>query len=72
MQAQAAVVGLGEMGRRIATNLARSLQEQGHPPLLVWNRSSDKFDEFKEYAKSKGVNEDAYNICPKLDDLVKR
>lgn len=60
------------MGRRIATNLARTLQEQGHPPLLVWNRSSDKFDEFKAYAKEKGVEESAYKICTKLDELVKR
>lgn len=72
MQAQTAVVGLGEMGRRIATNLARALQEQGHPPLLVWNRSADKFDEFQAYAKEKGVEESAYNICPKLEDVVKR
>lgn len=72
MQAQTAVVGLGEMGRRIATNLARAMQEQGRPPLLVWNRSSDKYSEFEAYAKEKGVDPSAYNICTKLEDLVKR
>lgn len=42
-QHQIGFVGLGNMGYLMARNLANhNAQAQGSPPLLVWNRSSEK------------------------------
>jgi 3-hydroxyisobutyrate dehydrogenase-like beta-hydroxyacid dehydrogenase len=42
-QLQIGFVGLGNMGYLMARNLANhNAQMQGSPPLLVWNRSSEK------------------------------
>ena len=41
-QLQIAFVGLGNMGYLMARNLANHNAQSGSPPLLVWNRSSEK------------------------------
>jgi glutamyl-tRNA reductase len=70
-QVRYAFVGLGEMGRRMATNLARWLKENGHAPLIVYNRSAEGTAKFKTWASEKGVHEDAYIIVDDLAEVVK-
>lgn len=40
-----AFVGLGAMGRGMAANLHRGLEQLGCPPLTVWNRSPEKAEQ---------------------------
>ncbi|KAL7417916.1 6-phosphogluconate dehydrogenase [Mrakia frigida] len=39
-------VGLGNMGSKMAFNMAASLQSKGRSPLIVWNRSQGRIDDF--------------------------
>jgi len=71
MQAHYAFVGLGEMGKRMATNLARWLKEKEHQPLIVYNRTPDGIAKFKQWAAGKGVHEDAYIVMENLEEVVK-
>ncbi|GFZ43010.1 hypothetical protein JCM24511_00728 [Saitozyma sp. JCM 24511] len=68
---QLAFVGLGAMGKRMATNLARNIQEKGGPPLIVYNRSETKLNEFKTYAAGKELNEGAYKVVYDLHEIGK-
>lgn len=43
-----AFVGLGNMGKFMALNLARYLTENNQPPLRVWNRTSSKSKDLVE------------------------
>lgn len=70
MQAQYAFVGLGEMGKRMATNLAKSLLKENHPPLIVYNRSSDGLDAFIKWAEEKGLPERAYRVMTDLKAIA--
>lgn len=60
------------MGRRMATNLARSGVDGGFAPLIVWNRSEDGVEEFKTWAKQHEVEEAAYEVSPDLAYVVKQ
>lgn len=70
-QNQCAFIGLGEMGRRMATNMAKAGAQGGYPPLIVWNRSQDNVDEFKTWAKEHGVEDSAYKAVDSIADVVK-
>ncbi|KAL7419915.1 hypothetical protein Q5752_005832 [Cryptotrichosporon argae] len=61
-----AFVGLGSMGKRMATNLAKRLAQNGQPPLMVYNRSADGVERFKDWAKARDVTEQQYTV---VDDL---
>lgn len=62
---QLAFVGLGEMGKRMATNLAKHLSETGQPPLIVYNRSSDRTEQFHAWAGERGVKEGEHYVVAK-------
>ncbi|OWZ62491.1 hypothetical protein AYX14_06795 [Cryptococcus neoformans] len=66
---QLAFVGLGEMGKRMATNLAKHLSENGQPPLLVYNRKEEGVTNFTEYAGKNGVTEDMYEVKTDLEEI---
>ncbi|BEJ01367.1 hypothetical protein CcaverHIS631_0600490 [Cutaneotrichosporon cavernicola] len=65
-----AFLGLGEMGKRMATNLARTLATHSAPPLRVWNRHADGVPAFKTWAADRGVHESAYMVIKDLKDIV--
>lgn len=54
------------MGKRMATNLAKSLAGSHHPPLIVYNRSEDGVDGFVDWANAKGLPEHSYHIMADL------
>ncbi|WVN84870.1 uncharacterized protein L203_100006 [Cryptococcus depauperatus CBS 7841] len=64
-----AFVGLGEMGKRMATNLAKHLHEKGQPPLIVYNRKDEGVSNFLTYAQSKGATEDMYRVENDLEKI---
>ncbi|KAL1410309.1 hypothetical protein Q8F55_004315 [Vanrija albida] len=70
-EAQYAFVGLGEMGKRMATNFARSLAGSSHPPLIVYNRGKEGLESFKKWAASKEVPESAYRVVTDLKEIGK-
>lgn len=45
-------VGLGNMGQKMALNLAKHLHETQQPPLKVWNRSQDRVEAFQKLAEN--------------------
>lgn len=66
------------MGTPMALNLAAQLHEDGQPPLLVWNRSSDRVDNFLKLCR-KGKNGDGKEIpvqvakvCVPLENQTRR
>lgn len=59
------------MGRRMATNLARSLHASACPPLQVWNRSSDGVTKFEKWASEREAHESSYVVVKDLADIVK-
>ncbi len=66
-----AFIGLGEMGKRMATNLARTLSEHACPPLLVWNRTPNGVEAFKAWAAERKVPEETYIVMSDLKEIVK-
>ncbi|KAI9632222.1 NAD binding domain of 6-phosphogluconate dehydrogenase-domain-containing protein [Dioszegia hungarica] len=66
---QLALIGLGAMGRRMATNLALDLQKKHMPPLIVSNRSDARIDDFKRWAKERGLSEDGYKVVKDLKEI---
>ncbi|TYJ53496.1 hypothetical protein B9479_005882 [Cryptococcus floricola] len=69
---QLAFVGLGEMGKRMATNLALHLSKEGQPPLIVYNRKEDGLAHFEEYAKEKELPDSAYVVKTELEEIGRR
>ncbi|GMK58475.1 hypothetical protein CspeluHIS016_0505070 [Cutaneotrichosporon spelunceum] len=65
-----AFLGLGEMGKRMATNLARKLAAQSAPPLRVWNHHADGVQAFKAWAADRGVPESAYIVMADIKQIV--
>ncbi|KAK1920922.1 6-phosphogluconate dehydrogenase [Papiliotrema laurentii] len=68
---QLAFVGLGAMGKRMATNLAKYLQENDAPPLLVYNRSESGVEAFKKYATEKEVDAETYKVVSDLQEIAR-
>ncbi|OCF34094.1 hypothetical protein I316_04041 [Kwoniella heveanensis BCC8398] len=66
---QIAFAGLGAMGKRMASNLAKHLASEGQPPLLVYNRKEDGVQKFLEYASAHEVPEDAYKVVSDLEEI---
>ncbi|WWD16895.1 hypothetical protein CI109_101327 [Kwoniella shandongensis] len=66
---QLAFVGLGAMGKRMASNLAKHLHSTGQPPLIVFNRKEEGVSKFLEYAASKDVPEDSYKVVNDLEEI---
>ncbi|CAK9779428.1 NAD(P)-binding protein [Cutaneotrichosporon oleaginosum] len=66
-----AFLGLGEMGKRMATNLARTLTTHNCPPLIVWNRNPDRVEAFKSWASEREVHDSTFVVMKDLKDIVK-
>ncbi|WVQ83419.1 hypothetical protein IAT38_005560 [Cryptococcus sp. DSM 104549] len=64
-----AFVGLGEMGKRMACNLAKHLAASGQPPLLVFNRKEEGVSKFLSYAKKENLSEDHYEVVSDLEEI---
>lgn len=68
---QMAWVGLGAMGKRMAVNLAKHLQEEGQPPLVVYNRGDERLNAFFAYAEKNGLDSSAYRVEKDLREIGK-
>ncbi|KAK8861212.1 hypothetical protein IAR55_002031 [Kwoniella newhampshirensis] len=66
---QLAFVGLGAMGKRMASNLAKHLAANGQPPLMVFNRKEEGVEKFLAYAAEKDVPEDSYKVVSDLEEI---
>ncbi|KAK6906995.1 hypothetical protein L486_04282 [Kwoniella mangroviensis CBS 10435] len=66
---QLAFVGLGEMGKRMASNLAKHLASEGQPPLMVYNRKEDGIQKFLKYATEHEVPESSYKVVTDLEEI---
>ncbi|KAJ9093071.1 hypothetical protein QFC21_006564 [Naganishia friedmannii] len=69
MRDQLAFVGLGQIGKWCALNLARSLDEDGKPPLMVWNRGSEGLELFKAHADKEDI---PYVVADNLEQIAQK
>lgn len=66
---QLAFVGLGAMGKRMATNLALDLAKKHLPPLIVYNRGAKGLAEFESWAQQRGVTKEQYQVQKDLQEI---
>lgn len=65
-----AFVGLGNMGKFMAINLARYLSENKKPELRVWNRTASKCKEVVEESKGAAVQIDSLKEIASTCDVI--
>jgi len=67
---QLAFVGLGNMGKFMALNLANYLSEKKKPTLKVWNRTSSKAKSLVEESNGKVVAVDSLEEIANSSDII--
>ncbi|CED83286.1 related to 2-hydroxy-3-oxopropionate reductase [Phaffia rhodozyma] len=62
-------IGLGNMGKHMALNLAVHVHNQGCAPLLVWNRTKEHTDKFLETTQKRADGEVPIQVAKDVSEI---